>query len=234
MLIAQELRHLITRLTSKEWLGYALAAVVFGYGVPARFGIDFLETYFLLAYACLPGVFVAPMVADSVLEWRPTSETERVSPSSLYRAQVLAAALFAWLWGMLVLVVAMMVANSATPIGKLVLPPAVVMANIVAFGTGLTLVASAAVGWLALNSKTAAEAKGNARRAFLLVLLAIVMYSRMGPAGARRAMDQRLMESRISMTLMPAFAVCFGLGLLALRGGAKRKAEDAEGPLFKL
>ncbi len=234
MPLVEELRHLIGRITPKEWLGFALAAVVFGYVVPARYGLDFLDVYFLLAYACLPGVFVAPMVADSVLGWRASAEISKVAPQKLYIAQVLAAALFAWVWGMVVLVVGVFIANRGSRMGQLILPPPAILANTLLLGTALTVLAAAGVSWLALNSKTAVQAKGNARRVFLLLLLAVVMWARMGPGGGKRAVDARLMSERVSMSLLPVTAVCALLGLAAIRFGARRKLEEAEGPLFKL
>lgn len=234
MPLGQELGYLIRRITPKEWLGFVAAALVFGYVVPARYGIEFLDVYFLLAYVCLPGVFVAPMVADSVLGWRPSSETAAAAPGPLYTAQVLAAAVFAWLWGVAVLIAAILVANQSSPIGAFVSPPASILGNALALGTALTFLAAAAVSWLALNSKTAAEAKNGARRVFLLLLLAVVMWMRLGPGGGKRALDTRLMPSQITPTLLPVTAVCLALGLAALRFGAQRKAEEAEGPLFKL
>ncbi len=234
MPLAAELSHLLRRISTKEWLGYVLAAVVFGYVVPARYGIEFLDIYFLLAYVCLPGVFVAPMVADSVLGWRPTSETAGSDPARLYIAQVLAAVIFAWVWGLIVLGVAILIANQNSPIGEFLLPPGAILWNAVLLGTAIALFAASAAGWLALNSKTAAEAKKGSRRVFLLVLLSVVMWMRMGPGGGKRALDARLMPGRITSSLLPVTAFCTLAGLAAIRFGARRKAEEAEGPLFKL
>lgn len=230
----QEFFNLMRRIGVRGWLGYLLAALLFAYVVPARWGLDFFDVYFLIAYACLPSLFVSPMVADSVLDWRSTSETEAAGPGRLYAAQVLAAAVFAWLWGLVVLAGGIAVVNLTGRMMRTVLPPTPVLVNAVLLSLGLTLLSAAAVGVLALNSKTAKEAKAFARRGFLLLLLGVVMWARMGPAELKQSMEGRLTSGRVTYTLLPAAAVCALLGAALIRTGMRRKQEEAAGPLFKL
>lgn len=233
-LLTKEFGHLIRRIGIRGWTGYGLAAVVFTYVVPARYGLDFLDVYFMLAYACLPSLFVSPMVADSVLEWRSTAENDAAGPGNLYIAQVLAAAVFAWLWGLAVMGGGIGVVNLTGRAMGTLLPPPAILINAILLGLALTLASAAVVGLLALNSKTAKEAKGFARRGFLLLLLGVVMWARMGPAAAKQSVDERLTSARISMFVLPASAILLVLGLAAMRSGARRKEEESEGPLFKL
>ena len=79
-----------------SWIGHFLAVAVFGVAVPMRQGLDFLDVMFLLAYACLPCLFAAPLVAESV------AGRKTLPPREGYMAQVGIPFLFAVLWNLLI------------------------------------------------------------------------------------------------------------------------------------
>ncbi|MBL8174864.1 MAG: hypothetical protein JNK48_09340 [Bryobacterales bacterium] len=211
-----------------SWIGHFLAVGVFGVAVPLRQGLDFLDVMFLLAYACLPCLFAAPLVAESV------AGRKTQPPAEGYIAQVATPFLFATFWSILILSSALASVNAANWYGKLVLPPKAILWNIIVLSVAATAFASAVTGWLALNVASAATAKSHARRLFLLVLLAVLMYARMAPLAWKRIIESRLTAEGISWVLLPLSAALLGVAALFLRAGASRRTEEAAGPLLKL
>lgn len=211
-----------------SWVGHFLAVGVFGVAVPMRQGMDFLDVMFLLAYACLPCLFAAPLVAESVAGRRTQPALEG------YIAQVATPFLFATLWSLLILSSAIASVNMSNWYGKVILPPRAILWNVVLLSIAATAFASGVTGWLALNVKSASAAKSHARRLFLLVLLAVLMYARMAPLTWKRVVESRLTADGITGILLPLSLALLALGALLVRAGAKRRAEEAAGPVFSL
>jgi len=223
-----ELQQFFSRMSVTSWIGHFLAVAVFGVVVPLRQGLDFLDVMFLLAYACLPCLFAAPLVAESVATRRT------LPPFHGYLAQVLTPAIFAFIWNMLILSSSFVAVNASNWHGRIVLPPTVILLNIVALCVGAVLCSAAATGWLSLNVATAAIAKAHSRRVFLMVLVAVLMYARLAPAAWKQNIESRLTADDISGLLLPVSAVLLLIAVLLIRAGAKRREEDAAGPLFRL
>jgi hypothetical protein len=226
--LESEFQYLFHQMSVVAWLGHFLAIGVFGVGVPLRQGLDFLDVMFLLAYACLPCLFASPLVADSVVSRRS------LPARTGYIAQVLTPFLFAVFWSEVILVSALVTVNASNWFGRVVLPPAPVLWNSVLLSIAVTFLASSITGWLSLNAKTAAAAKSQSRRLFLLLLVVVLMYTRFAPPPWRHVLDDRLTATRISSLIIPVSLVSLALGYLVLMAGAKRREEDASGPIFKL
>jgi hypothetical protein len=223
-----EVHHLIANMSVMGWLGHFLAIGVFGVAVPLRQGLDFLDVMFLLAYAFLPCLFAAPLVAESVAG-------RKISPPAKgYLAQVLTPCLFAAFWSLLILTSGLAAVNFSNWFGHVILPPAPVLLNVVLLGLAATFSAASVSGWLSLNAASASQAKGQSRRLFLMILLAVLMYARLAPNSWKHVVEDRLATDRITAFLLPVSFVLTAIGLAFLRTGAMRREEEAAGPVFKL
>ncbi len=223
-----EFQYLLRQMSVLAWVGHFLAIAVFGVGVPLRQGFDFLDVMFLLAYACLPCLFASPLVADSVVSRRT------LPPRTGYIAQVLTPFLFAVFWSEIILVSAIITVNASHWVGRMILPPRSVFFNSLLLAAAATFFAASITGWLSLNAKTAAIAKSQSRRLFLMLLVLVLMYTRFAPNNWRRGIEDRLTPDRISTLLIPLSVVLAGTGYLVLQIGARRREEEADGPIFKL
>jgi len=226
--LEHELHHFLGRMSVTGWIGHFLAVGVFGVAVPLRQGLDFLDVMFLLAYACLPCLFAAPLVAESVAGRRTQPPVEG------YIAQVVTPFLFATIWSLLIFTSAIAAVNAANWYGKLILPPRAILWNVVLLSLAATAFASAITGWLALNVSSATMAKSHARRLFLLVLLAVLMYARMAPVTWKHVVESRLTADGITWILLPVSVGLLALAAFLVRAGAVRRAEEAAGPVFSL
>lgn len=226
--IEEELEQFFSRMGVTGWIGHFLAIAFFGVLVPLRQGLDFLDAIFLLAYACLPCLFASPLVAESVAGRRASP------PAQGYLAQLATPVLFACLWNLLILGSGLLVVNLTSRIGHILLPPLPVLLNMVLLSIAVTLFAASATGWLTLNVKSAKDAKRHARRLFLLLLLAVVMWTRMAPSSWKYELESRLTPGGITGALLPVSAILALLSAALIRAGVRRRREEAEGPLLKL
>ncbi len=223
-----EFQHLFRQMGVLGWVGHFLAIGVFGVLVPLRQGLDFYDVLFLLAYACLPCLFAAPLVAESVAGRRA------LPPLEGYVAQIVTPFLFAVFWNLIILSSAFAVVNASRWFGRPILPPAPVLLNIVALSFAATFFSATGAGWLALNAGTAANAKRHARRLFLLLLLLVIMWAKLAPPPWRWRLERYLTASEISSFALPLSFLLIALGLALLRAGVRRRVEEAQGPLLRL
>lgn len=226
--IETEFQHFFSGMSLMGWIGHFLAIAFFGVAVPLKQGFDFLDVTLLLAYACLPCLFAAPLVAESV------ASRKAQPPAEGYQAQVITPFLFAIAWNALILGSGFFTVNAANWHGRVILPPAAILINVLILSMAATLFASAVTGWLSLNVATASIAKAHSRRLFLLVLVLVLMWIRLAPESWKRVVGNRLIPGEISFVVLPLALLLTWLGLLIIRAGSRRRAEDAEGPLLKL
>lgn len=226
--IESELHALISRMSLRSWVGYFLAMAVFGVLAPLHRGLDFLDVPMLLAYAVLPCLLVASLVAEAVVGRVP------VPPRAGYAAQVLAPFLFACCWGLVIFISAFITLSVSRAVGRIIFPPWPIMAHVVLFTLAAVMFAACLTGWIALNAKTASQAKALARRVVLGLLLLVLMWARLGPLHWKHELENYLTSDRLWVLLVPVSAVLAvtGLGLLSL--GARRREEEANGPLLRL
>ncbi len=226
--IETEFQHFFSGMSLMGWIGHFLAIAFFGVAVPLKQGFDFLDVTLLLAYACLPCLFAAPLVAESV------ASRKAQPPAEGYQAQVITPFLFAIAWNALILGSGFFTVNAANWHGRVILPPAAILISVLILSMAATLFASAVTGWLSLNVATASIAKAHSRRLFLLVLVLVLMWIRLAPESWKRVVGNRLIPGEISFVVLPLALLLTWLGLLIIRAGSRRRAEDAEGPLLKL
>src|SRR2546422_5757738 len=123
--IVQELSQLPRRMGGMTGvLISAFAMLALGILLPRHLSLDFLDAMVLLAYACLPGLLVAPVVAESFAGDReraqiPARLEER---RQLLYARVAAGALYGWSSALLALV--MGIATVSLSSTRWILPPA--------------------------------------------------------------------------------------------------------------
>lgn len=223
-----EFQHLFRQMGVLGWVGHFLAIGVFGVLVPLKQGLDFYDVLFLLAYACLPCLFAAPLVAESVAGRRTAP------PKQGYLAQVITPFLFAVFWNLVILGSGFAVVNASHWFGRPILPPTPILINILVLSFAATLFSAAGAGWLALNAKTAADAKRQARRLFLLILLAVIMWAKLAPPQWRWRVEQYLAAGEISYAALPLSLALAATGVALMRAGVRRRVEEADGPLPRL
>jgi hypothetical protein len=226
--IRAELLHAGRRMGIAGWLGHLAAIGFFAFLVPYRQRIDFLDASFLLAYALLPCLLAAPLVAESVASRLATP------PAEGYMAQVLTPFGMGVIWNTVILSVAFAVVNYYAQAPRLLLPNVRVLLHCGILSLAATFIACSLTGWLALNSKTAAAAKAQSRRLFLLVLMTVVMFVRLGPAGAKDTLQMRLTADRIHTLTLPVSLALAAAGYAFLHAGRKRRVEECAGPIFKI
>lgn len=223
-----ELQQFFRKMSVASWVGHFLAIAVFGVAVPLRQGLDFLDVMFLLAYAFLPCLFAAPLVAESVASRRIPP------PYQGYVAQVMLPTIFAIGWNLLILFSSLAAVNASNWHGRVILPRTVILTNVVALCIGATVFSAGATGWLSLNVPTPAIAKSQARRIFLMILVVVLMYARLAPLSWKQNIVDRLTPDTITWFLLPVSAVLLALAAGLIHAGATRREEDAQGPLFRL
>src|SRR5882724_10463073 len=122
--IMQELSQLPRRMGGTTGvLIYAFAMLALGILLPWHLGFDFLDAMVLLAYACLPALLVAPVVAESFagdLERAQVPETPEERRRLLY-AKVLTGALYGWISALLCTVTGLTTVNLS--LTSWILPP---------------------------------------------------------------------------------------------------------------
>ncbi|MCS7026257.1 MAG: hypothetical protein NZV14_15775 [Bryobacteraceae bacterium] len=207
---------------------YLGAILLFGVVVPWQLGFSFLDVGFLLAYILLPCLFAPQAVATLVSSRHPQP------PGPGYVAQILApmAAGVATHW--LILALGFSVVSFRGEAPRLLLPPWQLLLHTTLLGLAATFLACSLAGWITLNSKTLASAKKQARQIFLLILAGVMLWLRLGPAGAKGELIDRLNPQRIHTLALPVSLGLAILGGLFLQAGRKRRMEEFSGPIFKL
>ncbi|HUQ95622.1 MAG TPA: hypothetical protein VM120_28350 [Bryobacteraceae bacterium] len=223
-----EFQHFFNSMSVMSWVGHFLAVAFFGILVPLRQGLDFLDITYLLAYACLPCMFAAPLVAESVAGRRT------LPPEWGYMAQVLTPFLFATVWNLVILISAFTVVNATHWMGRLVLPHRILTLNVLLLSLAATWFSATGTAWLSLHVPTAALAKAHSRRLFLLILVLVLMWARLAPHSWKSTVESRLTPSEISYFVIPLSAVLALAGFALLRAGTTHRAEESQGPVFKL
>jgi len=123
--IMQELSQLPRRMGGTTGvLIYAFAMLALGILLPWHLGFDFLDAMVLLAYACLPALLVAPVVAESFAGDRERAQITATLEERrrLMYAKVAAGALYGWISALLVMIMGL--TTVCLWFGRWILPPA--------------------------------------------------------------------------------------------------------------
>jgi len=185
--IMQELTQLARRMGGTTgMLIYAFALVALGVLLPWRLSFDFLDAMILLAYAWLPALIVAPVVAESFAGDReraqiPATYEER---RQLLYARVTAGALYGWVSALLALVMGLATVNLSFT--RWILPPPLLTFDLALMSLAVSVGAAGIAAAVSVKARSAKYAKRTLRQGFLLLLVLVIYYSRFMPVEWKR------------------------------------------------
>jgi hypothetical protein len=226
--IMQELSQLPRRMGGRTGvLIYAFALLALGILLPWHLSFDFLDAMVLLAYACLPALLVAPVVAESFAGDREREQIPATSEErrrSMY-AKVAAGALYGWISALVALVLGIATVNLSFT--RWILPPALLAIDLVLMSLAVSVSAASIAAAVSVRARSAKHAKRTLRQGFLLLLVLVVYYSRFMPVEWKRRVT--VPDALSGFT---EFTVVISVALLGLSGGllklALTRADDTE------
>src|SRR5579859_880258 len=226
--IMQEITRLPRRMGGTTGVSiYAFALMALGILLPWRLSFDFLDAMILLAYACLPALLVAPVVAESFAGERerahiPATLEER---RQLLHAKVTAGVLYGWSSALLALVMGLVTVNLSFT--GWILPPTLLAIDLALMSLAVAICAASLSAAVSVKARNAKYAKRTLRQGFLLLLVLVVYYSRLMPVEWRRCVsvpgDLPGFTGFIVLISLALFGLSAGLIQLALKRG-----EDSE------
>jgi hypothetical protein len=203
---------------------YALAVLALGILMPWRLGLDFIDASVLLAYAGLPLLLVAPVVAESLAGDRgpaPTSATER---RQMLYGKVAAGVMYGWISAVLILVMGIITAGVA--FGHPILPPTVVSIDLLLLSLTISIFGASVSAAVSMGARSVKHAKRTLRQGFLLLLVTAVYYARLSGEWKQR------LAIPPGVSGFTEFAAVASVVLLSLSGGLLRiawnRSEDTE------
>jgi len=157
---------------------YALGVLVLGVVAPLYLGFAFLEVPPLLIYACLPWLFVPPVVAESIAsaserELRPSERAQR--RDWLY-GKVGAAAVYGW--ASVVLILTLACVSLGVSAGRFLVPPMLYAVGLMLISLGSTLFAAAFAATVSIGARSARGVKRGMRQGLLLLVVVLLYVSR--------------------------------------------------------
>ena len=218
--LMQELSQLPRRMGGRTGvLIYAFAMLALGILLPWHLSFDFLDAMVLLAYACLPALLVAPVVAESFAGDReraqiPAALEER--RQSMY-AKVAAGALYGWISALAALVLGIATVNFSFT--RWILPPALLAIDLALMSLAVSVSAASIAAAISVRARSAKYAKRTLRQGFLLLLVLVVYYSRFMPVEWKRRVT--VPDALQGFT---EFIVVISGALLGLSGGLLKLA----------
>lgn len=224
----QELSQLPRRMGGRTGvLIYAFAMLALGVLLPWHLSFDFLDAMVLLAYACLPALLVAPVVAESFAGDRERAQIPATSEErqrSMY-AKVAAGALYGWISALVALVLGIATVNLSFT--RWILPPALLAIDLALLSMAVSVSAASVAAAVSVRARSAKHAKRTLRQGFLLLLVLMVYYSRFMPVEWKRRV--KVPDALPGFT---EFIVVISVTLLGLSGGllklALTRADDTE------
>ena len=185
--LMQELSQLPRRMGGRTGvLIYAFAMLALGILLPWHLSFDFLDAMVLLAYACLPALLVAPVVAESFAGDRERAQIPATSEErrrSMY-AKVAAGALYGWISALVALVLGIATVNLSFT--RWILPPALLAIDLALMSLAVSVSAASIAAAVSIRARSAKHAKRTLRQGFLLLLVLVVYYSRFMPVEWKR------------------------------------------------
>jgi len=185
-----------------EMMGWYVAILVLlgGY-LPWRLSFEFLDAGVLVVYGCLAALFVAPRITR-----RLGAEQERrvlaVPPEAPERRalwrEVGKAAVGGWGAALLLVGMGLVTVNLAGWHGRILLPPAAVLASVVVWSGSVAVATSAVGARMALEARRAGEAARALRGRILLLLLAGLLASRLLAGEWREWFDAQMTPGRLA------------------------------------
>jgi hypothetical protein len=165
---------------------YVLGVVALGIVAPLYLRFEFLELPALLIYACLPCLFVPPVVAESIAseserELRPAAREQR--RDWLY-GKVGAAAVYGWVSVVLILVLAFISLGVAT--GRVIAPPMLFLVGLALISLASTLFAASFAAAVSVGASSARGVKRAMRQGLLLLVVVFLFVYRQPWSWKRR------------------------------------------------
>jgi hypothetical protein len=205
---------------------YVLGVVVLGIAAPLFLTFEFLELPALLIYACLPWLFVPPVVAESIAseserELRPSERGQR--RDWLY-GKVGAAAVYGWVSTMLILALALI--SLRLWAGRFLAPPMLIGVGLVMISAASALFAASFTAALSIGARSARSVKRAMRQGLLLLVIILLYLSRQPWAWKHRFSVPETGQSFLELALVISIVlVGLSAGLVRL---ALHAAEPAE------
>jgi len=165
---------------------YALGVVLLGILAPLYLRLAFMELPPLLIYACLPWLFVPPVVAESIAsgserELRPSERTQR--RDWLY-GKIGASAVYGWISVMLILVLALVSLRLSA--GRFLAPPALFAVGLLLISAASALSAASFAAAVSISARSSRGVKRAMRQALLLLVVILLYVSRQPWSWKRR------------------------------------------------
>ena len=226
--ILQELSQLPRRMGGMTGvLIYAFALLALGILLPWHLSFDFLDAMILLAYAGLPALLVAPVVAESFAgycEQAQISATLEKRRQLLY-AKVAAGALYGWTSALLALVMGLATVNVSFT--RWILPPALLVIDLALVSLAVSVSTASISAAVSVKARSAKYAKRTLRQGLLLLLVLVIYYSRFMPVEWKRHVTVPGALPGLTEFIVVVSVVLLGLsaGLIKL---ALNRGEDTE------
>lgn len=193
---------------------YILAVFVLGIAAPLYLRFEFLELPVLLIYACLPWLFVPPVVAESIAsgserELRPTEPAQR--HDWLY-GKVGAAAIYGWLSVVLILALALLALRIAVP-------PFLFLLGLALCSAASALFAASFAAAVSVSARSARGVKRGMRQGLLLLVVVLLFISRQSWSWKRRFLVPQTGQGFLEFCLVVSvvfFVLSAGMVRLAL------------------
>ena len=196
-----------------------LVAGLFGIVVPWKKGIEFLDSFLLLAFSSISFLFVAPGAVAAVFEARARREQGALA------AGVLRAIARGWLTGAALLVLGLITVNIGHAGPGIVLPPPATLLSVLVF----SLLGSVIAGGLAARLSQLVDSEKAATRglriSFLLLLCLLFYLPRLLPEEWKDALVLQLTAeglARWTLAASPFLALAGGLLLASVVRRANR------------
>ncbi len=226
--ITQELSQLPRRMGGMTGVSiYAFALITLGILLPWRLSFDFLDAKILLAYACLPALLVAPVVAESLAGDRERTQIPATSEErrQLLYAKVSAGALYGWISALLAIVMGLATVNLS--LARWILPQTPLAMDLALMSLAVSFFTAAISAAVSVKARSAKYAKRSLRQGSLLLLVLAIYYSRFMPLAWKRRVT--VPEALPGFT---EFIVVASVALLGLGAGlikvALNRGEDTE------
>ena len=193
-----------------EVMGWQLVTVaLLGCYLPWRLGFEFLDAGVVVVYGCLAALFVAPRITRRLgaERERRVLEVPREPPERgvLWR-EVGQAAAGGWGAALLLVGMGLVTVNITQWHGRVLLPPAAVLASVVVWSGSVAVLTSAVGARMALEARSAAEASRALRGRILLLLLAGFLAARLLPGEWREWFDAQMTPGRLARDVAVASA----------------------------
>lgn len=213
--IAEFYRLFRQNLHFRQMLLNTMGILLLGVVAPFYLGLGFLDILILMVYACLSWVFVTPLVADSTAGIAFQPELPAAPAGRILTARLLAATLYATLYGLVILTLALSVVNIYNRTGHILLPKTIVLFWVSLVALSGAFCFAALTVRIAVRAKNVEEAKRNSRRIALLFVVLALAPSKIVPRRVDRVLSY-FNSRELHYVAIPLILFLLTIGGLAL------------------